>query len=95
MIFISNDVTCGSSRFCFELMKAVRSAFVKHFDAEQMQEFGNDLEFQKMIWLADLSKSDFNFVAKTIQSAKLTHEWLSEKQTLIDLLKADPRYTAP
>lgn len=93
MIFISDDVTCGSGRFCFELMKSIRPKFIKHFDDETIQDFDNDLEFQKMIWFSDLTTNDFNFVSKSIENIKMDKQWLQEKQILVDFLKADPRYT--
>lgn len=93
MIFISDDITCGSGRFCFELMKSVRPAFTKHFDNETMQNFDDDLEFQKMVWLADLTANDFNFVSKTIVNLKMDKQWLEEKQILVDFLKADSRFS--
>lgn len=80
--------------FCFELMGVIRPVFAKHFNDEQMQEFDDDLAFQKAIWLDDLSKNDFNFVIKTIENIKMADKWHSEKQTLIKHLKDDPRYTA-
>lgn len=94
MIFISDDVTCGSGRFCFELMKSIRPIFAKHFDNEQIQDFDNDLAFQKMLWFVDLPKDDFYFVSKTIENIQLDKQWLSEKQILVDFLRSDPRYTA-
>lgn len=93
MIFIRDDITCGSGRFCFELMKSVRPTFVKHFDNETMQDFDDDLNFQKMVWLADLTANDFNFVFKTIVNLTMDKQWLEEKQILVDFLKADPRFS--
>lgn len=97
MIFINDNKkndSCGSGRFTFELMNAIRPIFAKHFDDEQMQDFDNDLAFQKMLWFVDLPKDDFNFVVNAIQGIKMPSKWQSEQEVLIEFLKADPRYIA-
>lgn len=92
MIFINAENTCGSGRFCFDFMKSIRLQLAQKFSDEQLQDFDNDLEFQKAIWLDELSKDDFNQFAMIAIKAELEDMWQNEQTILIELLKSDPRF---
>lgn len=94
MIYISDSDKdcCGSGRFTFALFDAMYSKLVKNFDSEQMQDFRNGVDFHKAIWLDELNQNDFNLFAKIVSYVKLDKVWQDEHLTLIEYLKADPRY---
>lgn len=95
MIFVNEKDSCGSGRFTDVLFASIRPTLAKHFNKEVMNDFDDDLTYQKMIWLDELNKDDFAFIFDVIKKAEIDEKWRHEQTVLVDMLQADPRFNLP
>lgn len=86
---------CCSGRFTIFLMDSIRPALQQHFSTEQMKEIDQNFHLQETLYLAELSKEDFNFVYKLIQEANFSNDlWKREQAILLKDMALDSRYQA-